>query len=59
MGRVVTRALFSVFSIFCITSYGDRNLSQDQQTTEFLMLAAPSEGAFGRFVGSNLVVALF
>ena len=48
--------IVSVFSIFCITSYGDRNLPQNRQTTEFLMLAAPSEG---RFVGSNLVVALF
>ena len=56
MGRVVTWVLFSVFSIFCITSYGDRNLPQNRQTTDFLMLAAPSEG---RFVGSNLVVALF
>ena len=56
MARVVTSVLFSVFSIFCITSYGDRNLPQNRETTEFLMLAAPSEG---RFVGSNLVVALF
>ena len=43
---VCAGVLFRVFSNFCITSYGDRNLQQDQETTEFFILAASSKRKF-------------